>query len=171
MIYLSIPFPPSVNRLWRATKGGKVYRSAEYVNWVKATLWEIKIQAKAKRVSGAYKLTILAVKPDKRKRDIGNLEKAVSDVLVHSGVIDDDHLCEWIDARWVPSGPPCRLIIESIETVKLMSTATDMQDRIETLEAALQEIISLGSWGAPLVRTVAMEALEKNDVWTKAESK
>jgi len=39
---------------------------------------------------------------------------------------------------------------------KLQSQA----DRIEKLEAALREILSLGEWGAnPLARTVAMEAL------------
>jgi len=33
-------------------------------------------------------------------------------------------------------------------------------DRIQKLEAALREILSLGDWGAnPLARTVAMEAL------------
>jgi benzoyl-CoA reductase/2-hydroxyglutaryl-CoA dehydratase subunit BcrC/BadD/HgdB len=33
-------------------------------------------------------------------------------------------------------------------------------DRIETLETALREILSLGEWGAnPLARTIAMEAL------------
>jgi hypothetical protein len=37
-------------------------------------------------------------------------------------------------------------------------------DRIEKLEAALREILSLGSWGAnPLARTIALEALEEKD--------
>jgi crossover junction endodeoxyribonuclease RusA len=114
MIELSIPFPPSVNRLWRATKTGKVYRSKEYVDWTKEALWEIKEQAKRRRISGQYKLTIEAVRPDKRKRDIGNLEKAINDALVHSGIVDDDHLCEWIVAKWVPEGPPCLITLEAI---------------------------------------------------------
>ena len=37
-------------------------------------------------------------------------------------------------------------------------------DRIEKLEAALREILSLGDWGAnPLARTIASEALEEKD--------
>jgi hypothetical protein len=36
--------------------------------------------------------------------------------------------------------------------------------RIEELQAALREILSLGSWGAnPLARTIALEALEEKD--------
>ena len=36
--------------------------------------------------------------------------------------------------------------------------------RIEKLETALREILSLGSWGAnPLARTIALEALEEKD--------
>jgi hypothetical protein len=36
--------------------------------------------------------------------------------------------------------------------------------RIEELQAALREILSLGGWGAnPLARTIALEALEEKD--------
>jgi crossover junction endodeoxyribonuclease RusA len=76
-------------------------------------MWEIRSQTRAK-VSGAYKLTILAVKPDKRRRDLGNLEKAVSDILVTTEVVEDDNLCEWLEIRWVENGPPCQVIIEPI---------------------------------------------------------
>ena len=115
MISLILPFPPSVNRLWRATKGGRVYRSQKYVEWRTRAMWQISLQAKGKTIDGPYKLTILAVKPDKRKRDIGNLEKAVSDILVSQKIVEDDSLCEWLEARWVSEGPECRIIIEPIE--------------------------------------------------------
>jgi hypothetical protein len=40
------------------------------------------------------------------------------------------------------------------------SKLQSQSDRIQKLEAALREILSLGEWGAnPLARTVAMEAL------------
>jgi len=42
-----------------------------------------------------------------------------------------------------------------------MQVCLDAADRIEKLEDALKEILSLGSWGAnDLARTVAREALE-----------
>jgi crossover junction endodeoxyribonuclease RusA len=75
-------------------------------------MWELKIQARSERVVGAYKLTILAVKPDKRKRDLGNLEKAVSDILVTMSIVEDDHLCEWLEIKWVPEGSACTVLIE-----------------------------------------------------------
>jgi crossover junction endodeoxyribonuclease RusA len=78
-------------------------------------MWQLAGQAKGKKVEGPYKLTILAVKPDKRKRDLGNLEKAISDILVSQGIVEDDSLCEWIVARWVDKGPECQIIIEQIE--------------------------------------------------------
>ena len=76
-------------------------------------MWEIRSQTRVK-VTGSYKLTILAVRPDKRRRDLGNLEKAVSDILVSTGVIEDDCLCEWLEIRWVDEGPACEVIIEAI---------------------------------------------------------
>lgn len=115
MITLVLPFPPSVNRLWRASKGGGVYRSAKYSDWRRLAMWQIAGQSKGKKIEGPYKLTILAVRPDKRKRDLGNLEKAISDILVSQKIVEDDYLCEWIVARWVESGPECRVIIERIE--------------------------------------------------------
>lgn len=72
------------------------------------------MQAKGKQVTGQYKLTVLVVRPDKRKRDLDNLFKAASDVLVEIGVIEGDHLCEWLEARWVLSGPECEIVVESL---------------------------------------------------------
>ena len=79
-------------------------------------MWEIRSQTRNK-VVGPYKLTILAVKPDKRKRDLGNLEKAVSDILVSVGVVEDDSLCEWLEIRWVQDGSPCAVHIEAIGAI------------------------------------------------------
>ena len=74
-------------------------------------MWEIRSQTRDKIV-GAYKLTILVIKPDRRRRDLGNLEKAVSDILVTMEVVEDDNLCEWLEIKWVKSGLPCEVIIE-----------------------------------------------------------
>ena len=76
MIRIVLPFPPSVNRLWRTTKGGGMYRSQEYAAWRKHAEWAVAGQVKGKAILGEYTLEIVAVKPDKRRRDLGNLEKA-----------------------------------------------------------------------------------------------
>lgn len=67
---------------------------------------------KPKPVIGAYKLTIQARRPDKRRRDLDNLIKPVSDLLADIGVIADDCHCEMITARWVTSGKPFTVRVE-----------------------------------------------------------
>ena len=109
-----LTLPPSINRLWRVAKNGKVYCSAKYVEWRNLSVWQIAGQLKSKKVVGPYKLTLLVVRPDKRKRDLDNLLKAASDALVAAGVLEDDR-CEWIEARWVNSGPQCTIIIQELQ--------------------------------------------------------
>ena len=59
MIQIEIPFPPSMNRLWRATKGGGVYRSPEYTKWKEGACWAIAAQCRSGRINGPFKLTML----------------------------------------------------------------------------------------------------------------
>lgn len=113
-VELTMDYPPSVNRLWRTSKSGTVYRSKEYTDWRKKTAWELSIQAKFKQISGAYKITVKAVRPDKRRRDLDNLIKSISDVLVAAGVIEDDSLCEHLEMMWVKDGPACHVTIEGV---------------------------------------------------------
>jgi crossover junction endodeoxyribonuclease RusA len=114
MLRLILTFPPSVNRLWRTSKGGGVYRSPKYAQWRNVSLWQLQTQARGKLVKGEYKLTIRAVRPDKRRRDLDNILKAISDVCESAKVIEGDHLCMWIDARWVDEGPECEVVIEGM---------------------------------------------------------
>lgn len=110
MIELWLPFPPSANRLWRAARG-RVYRSRAYVDW----LTEAGLLAKAQRagsINGPYKISITAARPDKRRRDLDNILKSISDLLKSIGAIEDDHLCEMITARWVTQGDGVAVRIE-----------------------------------------------------------
>ena len=116
-IKLSLPYPPSVNRLWRASAGGRMYRSKEYNDWRDAAGWAISSQAKGKGIKGEYILEIRAVKPDKRRRDLGNLEKAISDLLQEVKVIEDDCLCQDIHILWVKLGPECLVIVRKYEAI------------------------------------------------------
>jgi crossover junction endodeoxyribonuclease RusA len=113
-IELKLPFPPSVNRLWRVGKGG-MFKSKEYQTWLMQAGWVIAIQAKGQKISGKYNLTINAVRPDKRKRDLDNLIKAVSDALETNDIIDGDHLCEHLEMSWVIGDFECLVIIEGVE--------------------------------------------------------
>jgi len=74
-----------------------------YNAWLTLAVSEARKQ-KPEAISGPYHLSINVVRPDKRRRDIDNLIKATSDLLVCVGVIDDDCDCEMVSARWVTSG-------------------------------------------------------------------
>lgn len=93
---------------------GGMYRSPKYETWRKAAIWDITSQAKRATIKGAFKLTLLAVPPDKRHRDLDNLFKASLDAVVAAGVVEDDRHCRWIEAKWMEAGPACTLILESL---------------------------------------------------------
>ena len=62
-------------------------------------------------IKGPYALSILAKRPDKRRRDIDNLIKPISDLLMTVGVIEDDSDCDLVSARWVTIGDGVRVLI------------------------------------------------------------
>lgn len=113
MLRLVLPYPPSVNRLWRTDKTGGMHRAKTYTDWRKAALWGLAGQAKGKRVAGPYTMLVEVVAPDKRRRDLGNLEKAVSDLLQAAKLIDDDCLCREMTLRWVEKGPECMILLKT----------------------------------------------------------
>ena len=68
---------------------------------------------------------------------------------------DTPEILSWIDTSTYTGAETREHVAGMFET--MLSAA----DRIEKLEEALKEILSLGSWGAnDLARTVAREALE-----------
>ena len=91
MVSFQLPFPPSVNSLWFNTKNGRA-RSASYDQWRQDAGWELKRQHPLK-LKGPVSLNyVFQNAKDNRKRDLGNLEKALSDLLVEHQIIEaDDH--------------------------------------------------------------------------------
>ena len=85
-----LPWPPSVNRYWRAV-GGRAILSREGRQYrvdaqaaVLSTLPRLHIDA------GRVELRIMAHAPDNRRRDLDNLLKGVLDALQTAGVYTDD---------------------------------------------------------------------------------
>ena len=117
--------PPSVNRLWRVGRGGRMYLSPKYEQWRTVALYAIKSQMRGQQpIACSYKLSLDVVRPDRRRRDLDNLFKAISDALVLAGAIADDSLCEWLEARWVEAENPCTVTIEALN-VKGRDIAAD----------------------------------------------
>lgn len=98
-----IPYPPSNNALWRVS-GNRVYPTAAYKKWVEEAGWIIKSQ-KVSKLTGPVVVSYFAHKPDARKRDLGNLIKALDDILQAIGIIENDSLiCAYDEFRWAGKG-------------------------------------------------------------------
>jgi crossover junction endodeoxyribonuclease RusA len=90
VITINLPWPPSVNRIWRRV-GNKTILSAEGREFRKTVQGICAINGiSGKRMAGRLSVCITANPPDRRKRDIDNLQKAPLDALTHAAVWEDD---------------------------------------------------------------------------------
>ena len=103
---LKLPYPPTVNRMWRhvvmhgsprtlLSKAGRIYRD----DVAAAVLTQLgPVNGKALRDSRVL-VEIDAWMPDRRRRDIDNLGKAVLDALESAGVFADDSQVDVLTTR------------------------------------------------------------------------
>lgn len=88
---LTLPWPPSANTSKFPVKGKRGVRMVstkklrEYY-----LLVAIMFKGKIKPMDPPYSVRIDIYEPDRRHRDIANLEKAIVDSLVKAGVMEDD---------------------------------------------------------------------------------
>ena len=109
---IDIDVPPSVNQLFsNAGKRGRVI-TPRYKAWREAAGWSLARQRPG-HIAGRYALEIYV--QANATADLGNLEKALSDLLVAHHVVDDDsqawaiHL--YRDPRLTKG---CRLVVRSV---------------------------------------------------------
>lgn len=105
MITLELPYPPSVNHYWRHYRGrtlisrnGRAFRKA--VGTALAA-------AGVRPVNGRLAVAVEVYPPDRRRRDIDNVQKALLDALEHGGAFHDDSQVVWLlteKAEVVPGG-------------------------------------------------------------------
>ena len=116
MVELYIPYPPTVNGLYNNNGKGKGRRrSDDYNDWIKEALAMLKIQVKNLRpITCPCEIVISAVKPDNRRRDVANIEKATTDLMVKAGVLEDDDLIQRNTQEWVKGDFECRVVIMPI---------------------------------------------------------
>lgn len=95
---LQIPYPPTANNLF-FNAGKRRVKTKAYDAWLAEALAVLRAQ-RPRTVSGSYRLTIIATRPDKRRRDVANLEKPIGDALVKAGIVEDDSLCQSIQLAW-----------------------------------------------------------------------
>lgn len=111
-----LPMPVS---LWSLYDGfGKARRKSEaYKGWQTEAGWMLitqrNRQGKHRRLTGAVEVSLRCYWHKGRRPDLDNLLKASLDLLTATQTIEDDSQVVAIDARWVPEGPPCQLIVRA----------------------------------------------------------
>lgn len=101
---IHLPFPVSVNAMYRNVSGRGRVKTKRYKEWIKAA--EAGLGGDPLGfVAGPVMLQIFVRRPDKRKRDISNLIKGVEDFLVTKNIIEDDSLVEDLNIAWDQSVP------------------------------------------------------------------
>lgn len=94
VVVIELPWPPSVNTMWRTPRtgplAGRTMLSKEGRDYRKAVEQTVMLQRAGKVGDARVAVDIEVRMPDKRRRDLDNLPKAVLDSLTHVGLWDDD---------------------------------------------------------------------------------
>ena len=106
MVTLELPYPPSVNAIWRFS-GRSAYVSKQYAAWKKeADAWFLKQRAEktvGTPIRGAFEVHMAFSERKRRKNaDLDNRIKVVNDALQRFGLIENDSKCEKLTATWAP---------------------------------------------------------------------
>lgn len=98
---LTIPVPPSVNKLFANRAGGR-FKTREYKDWLSEAAWMIREQL-PDPVPGRI-VVLISAERESLSADIDNRVKAILDLLVKSKVIDDDRFVTGVAVSWAPRG-------------------------------------------------------------------
>lgn len=89
LIELVLPWPPSANNYKIPLKRGGIVLTKTARKYIKTVA---AIVADAPRITGLCRQTIFVWPPDRRRRDVMNIEKVLNDALVKCGMLLDDYL-------------------------------------------------------------------------------
>lgn len=116
---LRLPWPPSVNRYWRHPSEGPLAGRHLISAEGRAYRDEVRLLVLQQRavhgLEGELRLTVLAHPPDRRRRDLDNLCKALLDAIAHAGVIEDDSQFSEIHLRRMPVSSGAGFVTITIE--------------------------------------------------------
>ena len=90
VLMLNLPYPPSINHYWRRV-GPRTLISREGRTFRRNVCALLGGGGPRKPpADGRIALSMDAVPPDRRRRDLDNLQKPVLDALEHAGIYEDD---------------------------------------------------------------------------------
>lgn len=88
MIELELPYPPSVNHYWRRV-GARTLISREGRAF-RQSVCSIVAANGISPMDGPLSVEVDVYPPDRRRRDLDNIQKALLDALAHGGAYHDD---------------------------------------------------------------------------------
>lgn len=110
----TLPYPPSINHYWRRvgyrtliSREGRIFR-AKVCSLLGRSALSIPSSKRLTLVLDLYP-------PDKRRRDLDNIQKPVLDALEHAGVYFDDSQIDQLLTRRCEATPGGKLVVEIIE--------------------------------------------------------
>lgn len=109
--YVTVDCPPSANQLFANVAGKGRVKTRAYREWRERAAWQIETQRPG-RIVGPYSLKLI-IRRASLRRDLGNFEKPLSDLIVSCGLVDDDRHCERLEICWSDSGHGVQVIIAS----------------------------------------------------------
>lgn len=113
--------PPSANAIWRHTRGGKTYRTAEYMSFLRGEEWSLVPQLKNQhRFIGPVFIT-MAMRRPRSNSDLDNRCKAALDLLQHVKAIDNDANVMGLNLYWsrdLPAGVAAEITIVQADSME-----------------------------------------------------
>ena len=108
---LTLPYPPSVNHYWRRV-GLHTLISREGRTFRRNVCALLSGGRRMPPTSGRIALAMDAFPPDRRRRDLDNIQKPVLDALEHAGIYADDSQIDLLVTRRREAVPGGRLLVK-----------------------------------------------------------
>ena len=113
--------PPSVNAIWRHTRGGKMYRTTQYMTFLRGEEWNLVPQLRTQhKFTGPVFITIAMRRP-RSNADLDNRAKGTLDLLQHVKAIDDDKNVMGLNLYWsrdLPEGVAAEIVITQADALE-----------------------------------------------------
>lgn len=118
IVSLEIPYPPSTNNLYKTVNGRRV-KSAEARLYANAVVWAVRLSehrnvrfAEGAELAALMEFTV----GDRRRHDLGNLEKAAMDSLAKALGFDDTQIFDMrLRKRYKKGVFACRVTLTDSE--------------------------------------------------------
>ncbi|WP_419810783.1 RusA family crossover junction endodeoxyribonuclease [Bacterioplanoides sp.] len=93
LLSLRLPYPPSINNYYGRTRTGRVFIKAHGKQF-RQEVGDLIRPMLLKTLDCRIRLWVEMYPPDRRRRDVDNIKKALLDALTHAEVYDDDCLID-----------------------------------------------------------------------------